>query len=152
PARSPASRSRAGERRSDDVTMTDPIADMLTRIRNANTAFHDEVRMPSSKVKEALAEVLKREGYIDGFGVEPSVTGPGSSLTIRMRYSPDRARIISGMRRISKPGLRVYSKADQVPRVLGGLGVAVLSTSQGLMTDREARKRKMGGEVLCYVW
>jgi small subunit ribosomal protein S8 len=132
--------------------MTDPIADMLTRVRNANTAMHDEVRMPSSKQKVALAEVLQREGYIRGYEVAPSPKGVGEILTITMKYSPDRDRTISGLRRISTPGLRVYRKADSVPRVLGGLGVAVLSTSQGLMTDREARKRKVGGEVLCYVW
>ena len=132
--------------------MTDPIADMLTRVRNANTAMHDEVRMPSSKQKVALAEVLQREGYITGYEVAPSPTGVGEVLTIRMKYSPDRDRTISGLRRISTPGLRVYRKSDSVPRVLGGLGVAVLSTSQGLMTDREARRRKVGGEVLCYVW
>ena len=132
--------------------MTDPIADMLTRVRNANTAMHDEVRMPSSKQKIALADVLQREGYIGGYEVAPSPKGVGEVLTIKMKYSPDRDRTISGLRRISTPGLRVYRKADSVPRVLGGLGVAVLSTSQGLMTDREARKRKVGGEVLCYVW
>jgi small subunit ribosomal protein S8 len=132
--------------------MTDPIADMLTRVRNANTAMHDEVRMPSSKQKVALADVLQQEGYIVGYEVAPSPKGVGDVLTIKMKYSPDRDRTISGLRRISTPGLRVYRKADSVPRVLGGLGVAVLSTSQGLMSDREARKRKVGGEVLCYVW
>jgi small subunit ribosomal protein S8 len=132
--------------------LTDPIADMLTRIRNANTAMHDEVRMPSSKQKVALAKVLESEGYIDGFEVSPSTKGPGDTLTIKMKYSDDRDRTISGLRRISTPGLRVYRKADAVPRVLGGLGVAVLSTSHGLMTDREARQRNVGGEVLCYVW
>jgi len=132
--------------------LTDPIADMLTRIRNANTAMHDEVRMPSSKQKVALAAVLEKEGYIGGYAVAPSTKGPGDVLTISMKYSADRSRTISGLRRISTPGLRVYRKSDAVPRVLGGLGVAVLSTSQGLMTDREARKRNVGGEVLCYVW
>ena len=132
--------------------LTDPIADMLTRVRNANTAMHDEVRMPSSNQKIALAEILQQEGYIGGFEVAPAPQGPGDVLTIRMKYSPERARTISGLRRISTPGLRVYRKADSVPRVLGGLGVAVLSTSHGLMTDREARRRKVGGEVLCYVW
>jgi small subunit ribosomal protein S8 len=132
--------------------LTDPIADMLTRVRNANTAMHEEVRMPSSKQKVALAAVLQKEGYIVGYEVAPSPKGVGEVLTIRMKYSPDRDRTISGLRRISTPGLRVYRKADSVPRVLGGLGVAVLSTSQGLMTDREARRRKVGGEVLCYVW
>jgi small subunit ribosomal protein S8 len=132
--------------------LTDPIADMLTRIRNANTAMHDEVRMPASKQKVALASILEKEGYITGFSVAPSTKGPGDVLTISMKYSNDRKRTISGLRRISTPGLRIYRKSADVPRVLGGLGVAVLSTSQGLMTDREARKRKVGGEVLCYVW
>jgi small subunit ribosomal protein S8 len=132
--------------------LTDPIADMLTRIRNANTAMHDEVRMPSSKQKVALAALLQKEGYISGFSTAPSTKGPGEVLVIGMKYSADRHRTISGLRRVSSPGLRVYRKGDSVPRVLGGLGVAVLSTSQGLMTDREARKRKVGGEVLCYVW
>ena len=132
--------------------LTDPIADMLTRVRNANTAMHDEVRMPSSKQKVALATILQQEGYIVGFEVAPSPKGVGDVLTITMKYSDDRTRTISGLRRISTPGLRVYRKAESVPRVLGGLGVAVLSTSHGLMTDREARKRNVGGEVLCYVW
>jgi small subunit ribosomal protein S8 len=134
------------------MTMTDPIADMLTRIRNANTAMHDTVRMPSSKLKESLATILAREGYIDGFDVRPASQGPGSVLEIRMKYAPDRTRTIAGLRRVSKPGLRIYARADRMPRVLGGMGVAVLSTSQGLMTDREARQRHVGGEVLCYVW
>jgi small subunit ribosomal protein S8 len=125
---------------------------MLTRIRNANTAMHDEVRMPSSRQKEALAVLLEREGYIDGFTVADDERRPGRQLTITMKYSPERERVISGLKRVSKPGLRVYTKADRVPRVLGGLGVAVLSTSQGLITDREARKRKVGGEILCFVW
>ena len=132
--------------------LTDPIADMLTRVRNANTAMHDEVRMPASKQKVALAAILEKEGYIAGYSVAPSTTGPGDVLTIAMKYSNDRRRTISGLRRISTPGLRIYRKSNEVPRVLGGLGVAVLSTSQGLMTDREARKRNVGGEVLCYVW
>jgi small subunit ribosomal protein S8 len=134
------------------MTMTDPIADMLTRVRNANVAMHDEVRMPSSKQKEALAAILKKEGYIEDFSVAANGDRPGSTLTVTMKYSPERARTISGLRRVSKPGLRVYSPASNVPRVLGGLGVAVVSTSQGLMTDREARKRNVGGEVLCFVW
>jgi small subunit ribosomal protein S8 len=134
------------------MTMTDPIADMLTRIRNANVAMHDEVRMPSSKVKEALAAILAQEGYIEGYEVADATDRPGRVLTISMKYSPERARVISGLRRVSKPGLRVYSQATKVPRVLGGLGVAVLSTSHGLMTDREARKRNVGGEILCFVW
>jgi small subunit ribosomal protein S8 len=134
------------------MTMTDPIADMLTRLRNANIAMHDDVSMPSSKLKESLATLLQKEGYITTFSVAPSPTGPGKKLTITLKYSHERERTISGIKRISKPGLRVYSKAEEIPRVLGGLGVAVLSTNQGLMTDREARKRRMGGEILCYVW
>ena len=134
------------------MTMTDPIADMLTRVRNANVAMHDQVRMPSSKLKEALAAILEREGYIEGYNVQDDAGRPGRSLNIKMKYSPERARTISGLRRVSKPGLRVYTGADKLPRVLGGLGVAVLSTSHGLMTDREARQRRVGGEVLCYVW
>ena len=128
------------------------IADMLTRIRNANTAMHEEVKMPCSKQKVALAQILQKEGYINGFNVAPSTTGPGDVLTVSLKYSADRQRTISGLRRVSKPGLRVYSPAKEVPRVLGGLGVAVVSTSQGLMTDREARKRNVGGEILCFVW
>jgi small subunit ribosomal protein S8 len=132
--------------------LTDPIADMLTRIRNANTAMHETVIMPSSKQKVALAKVLEKEGYIAGFSTAASTKGPGDVLTISLKYTPERTRTISGLRRVSKPGLRVYTKADRVPRVLGGLGVAVLSTSQGLMTDREARSRGVGGEILCFVW
>ena len=134
------------------MTMTDPIADMLTRIRNANTAMHDDVRMPSSKQKEALATLLKSEGYIDSFTITQEEGKPYRTLFISMKYSPERARTISGLRRVSKPGLRVYSKAGRIPRVLGGLGVAIVSTSNGLMTDREARKRNVGGEVLCFIW
>lgn len=134
------------------MTMTDPLADMLTRIRNANIAMHDDVRMPSSKLKEALANVLKKEGYIVGFQIEDNPNGPGQFLSIDMKYSPERKRVISGLRRVSKPGLRVYRKYDEVERVLGGLGIAVLSTSKGLMTDREARRQRVGGEVLCHVW
>jgi small subunit ribosomal protein S8 len=130
--------------------MTDPIADMLTRIRNANVAMRDEVTMPSSKQKIALAEILKREGYISSYEVLDGKSA--KTLKISMKYSDDRRRTISGIKRVSTPGLRVYRGATDVPRVLGGLGVAVLSTSQGLMTDREARKRKVGGEVMCYVW
>jgi small subunit ribosomal protein S8 len=132
--------------------MTDPIADMLTRLRNANIAFHDDVAMPSSKLKEALARILEQEGYITGFEVSDDSARPGRRLTIAMKYTPDRKRTISGVRRISKPGLRVYSKASDVPRVLGGMGISILSTNQGLMTDREARKRRVGGEILCQVW
>lgn len=134
------------------MTMTDPVADMLTRIRNANTAMHDDVAMPSSKLKENLAVVLQKEGYIEGYNVTDNEDAPGSTLKITMKYSPERDRVISGLKRVSKPGLRVYSKATEIPRVLGGLGVAVVSTSKGLMSDREARKRRMGGEILLYVW
>jgi len=132
------------------MTMTDPIADMLTRIRNANTAMHDDVSMPSSKLKEALAQVLHREGYIQGFRINEN-GGPTKILTIDMKYV-DRKRVINGVKRVSTPGLRVYTKAGEIPRVLGGLGVAVVSTSKGLMTDRDARKQRVGGEVVCYVW
>ena len=134
------------------MTMTDHIADMLTRIRNANTAMHDTVRMPGSKVKESLAKILLREGYLSSYKVFDNEGKPGSTLEIEMKYSPERARTISGIQRVSKPGLRVYRQADQLPRVLGGLGVAVLSTSQGLLTDREARQRRVGGEIVCFVW
>jgi len=134
------------------MTMTDPIADMLTRVRNANTAMHDSVRMPGSKLKISLAKILEREGYISGFKMTDDPVHPGSVLEIQMKYTHDRARAIAGLKRVSTPGLRVYARADKLPRVLGGLGVAVLSTSQGLMTDREARQHRVGGEVLCYVW
>ena len=134
------------------MTMTDPVADMLTRIRNANIAMHDGVKMPSSKQKIALAEMLKEEGYIVDYSVTDNDRGPGQDLSITMKYSPNRERVISGVKRVSSPGLRVYSNADEIPRVLGGLGVAVISTSKGLMSDREARRRRIGGEVLCYVW
>jgi small subunit ribosomal protein S8 len=125
---------------------------MLTRIRNANVAFHDDVVMPSSKLKVALAKILEQEGYISGSSVEDDSSYPRPRLRIAMKYTPDRKRTISGLRRVSKPGLRVYTPADQLPRVLGGMGIAILSTNQGLMTDREARQRHVGGEVLCQVW
>ena len=134
------------------MTMTDPIADMLTRIRNANVAMHDEVSMPSSKRKLALADVLQREGYIASYAEKDNTARPGKTLTIEMKYSPERDRVIRGLRRISKPGLRIYRKRDEIPRVQGGLGVAVVSTNRGLMSDREARRNRMGGEILCYVW
>jgi small subunit ribosomal protein S8 len=134
------------------MTMTDPIADMLTRIRNGSVAAQDVVRMPSSKLKEALAVILSREGYIADFKVSEDPGRPGRMLEITMKYGADRVPTITGLRRVSKPGMRVYTKADRLPRVLGGLGVAVLSTSQGLMTDREAREKRVGGEILCYVW
>jgi small subunit ribosomal protein S8 len=134
------------------MTMTDPIADMLTRIRNANTAQSDAVKMPGSKLKESLAAILEREGYIAGYQVQDATNRPGSTLEITLKYAQDRTRTIAGIKRISKPGLRIYAQAGKIPRVLGGMGVAVVSTSHGLMTDREARKRHLGGEVLCHVW
>ena len=134
------------------MTMTDPIADMLTRIRNANIAMHDQAIMPSSKVKENLARILLQEGYIEGWDAADDPTRPGRKLTITLKYTPDRRRTIAGIKRVSKPGLRVYTPANQVPRVLGGMGIAVLSTNQGLLTDRQARERKVGGEILCQVW
>ena len=130
--------------------MTDPIADMLTRVRNANVAMHDSVRMPGSKVKASLAAILEREGYIAGWQVEDAEVG--KNLVVSLKYGPARERSIAGLKRVSKPGLRVYAKKDNLPRVLGGLGIAIISTSGGLMTDRQAVKRGVGGEVLAYVW
>jgi small subunit ribosomal protein S8 len=132
------------------MTMTDPVADMLTRVRNANTAFKEEIAMPSSTLKAAVADILKREGYIRDYLVEP--TKPQATLRLALKYSRQRERSLNGVRRVSKPGLRVYAKRDEIPRVLGGLGIAIISTSQGLLTDREARKAGVGGEVLAYVW
>lgn len=132
------------------MTMTDPIADMLTRIRNATGAGQGSVSMPSSKLKVAIADILKREGYISDYEVAGGETGP--ILSVRMKYGPNRERTISGIKRISKPGLRVYARRDALPRVLGGLGIAIISTSTGLMTDKQAAKLRTGGEVLCYVW
>ncbi len=135
------------------MTMTDPIADMLTRIRNANSAYHDTVAMPHSKLKVHVAEILQQEGYIAGWSVADAPgDAPGKVLTIDLKYGPNRERSIAGLRRVSKPGLRVYAKATAMPKVLGGLGVAIISTSTGLLTDRQATKRRMGGEVLAYVW
>ena len=134
------------------MTMTDPVADMLTRIRNANVAFHDDVVMPSSKLKVALAKILEQEGYISGSSIEDDSSYPRPRLRIAMKYTPDRKRTISGLRRVSKPGLRVYAKSTNLPKVLGGLGVAILSTSSGLLTDRQATQKGVGGEVLAYVW
>jgi len=135
------------------MTMTDPIADMLTRLRNANQAYHDRVQMPYSKIKANIAEVLKSEGYVSTWSVqEPAEGAVGRSLIVELKYGPNRERSLAGIRRVSKPGLRVYAKAPELPRVLGGLGVAIISTSQGLLTDRQARKRGVGGEVLAYVW
>jgi small subunit ribosomal protein S8 len=135
------------------MTMTDPIADMLTRLRNANQAYHDRVTMPYSKIKANIAEVLKAEGYISTWQVDDPVEGAvGKTLAVELKYGPNRERSLAGIRRVSKPGLRVYAKAPELPRVLGGLGVAIISTSQGLLTDRQARKRNVGGEVLAWVW
>ncbi|GAA1668403.1 30S ribosomal protein S8 [Fodinicola feengrottensis] len=135
------------------MTMTDPIADMLTRLRNANSAYHDSVDMPFSKLKSHIAEILQQEGYITGWVVaEPTEGEVGKKLTIELKYGPNRERSIAGVRRISKPGLRVYAKSTSLPKVLGGLGVAIISTSSGLLTDRQANKRGVGGEVLAFVW
>ena len=136
------------------MTMTDPIADMLTRLRNANQAYHDSAIMPSSKLKTHIAEILQQEGYIAGWAVK-DVEKDGSTfkqLQIDLKYGPNRERSIAGVRRVSKPGLRVYAKSTGLPRVLGGLGIAILSTSSGLLTERQAAKRGVGGEVLAYVW
>jgi small subunit ribosomal protein S8 len=130
--------------------MTDPIADMLTRLRNANSAYHDTVTMPYSKLKSHIAEILKAEGYVASWKVEDAPVG--KYLTIELKFGPDRERSLAGIRRISKPGLRVYAKSTNLPRVLGGLGVAILSTSSGLLTDRQAAKKGVGGEVLAFVW
>ena len=133
--------------------MTDPIADMLTRLRNANQAYHDAAVMPSSKLKTKIAEILQQEGYIAGFVVtDPPDDRPGKVLTLNLKYGPNRERSIAGVRRVSKPGLRVYAKSTNLPKVLGGLGVAIISTSGGLLTDRQAAKRGVGGEVLAFVW
>ncbi len=132
------------------MSMTDPIADMLTRVRNASTAMHDTVDIPASKIKESIARILAEEGFVEGFEVDRSNGHP--TMTIRLRYTDERQRVISGIRRISKPGRRVYRGASELPRVLGGLGVAIISTSQGVMSDKQARQQKIGGEVLAYVW
>lgn len=132
------------------MTMTDPIADMLTRLRNANTAHHDTVSMPHSKIKANIAKILQEQGYIVGSSVADAVVG--KTLTLTLKFGPDRSRALAGIRRISKPGLRVYAKSTNLPKVLGGLGVAILSTSSGLLTDREAQKKGVGGEVVAWVW
>ncbi|HYZ52972.1 MAG TPA: 30S ribosomal protein S8 [Streptosporangiaceae bacterium] len=132
------------------MTMTDPIADMLTRLRNANAAYHDTAAMPYSKIKSHIAAILQQEGYIAGWRVEDAEVG--KRLVVSLKYGNSRERSIAGIKRVSKPGLRVYAKKDNLPRVLGGLGVAIISTSNGLMTDKQANKRGVGGEVLAYVW
>ncbi|WIY83195.1 30S ribosomal protein S8 [Propionimicrobium sp. PCR01-08-3] len=135
------------------MTMTDPIADMLTRLRNANQAYHDSTSMPHSKIKAGIADILKQEGYIESYKVaEPTEGEVGKTLTVTLKYGDDRTRSLAGLRRISKPGLRVYAKANNLPKVLGGLGIAIISTSQGLMTDKQAHQKSVGGEVLAYVW
>jgi len=132
------------------MAMTDPVADMLTRIRNANTAGHADVEIPASKIKKNIAEILLKEGYIKGFEIVE--TEPQNIIKIQMKYGPDKKRVISGIKRISKPGLKVYAKKDEVPKVLGGLGIAIISTSNGILTDKQARELGVGGEVVCMVW
>ncbi|MGC4154049.1 MAG: 30S ribosomal protein S8 [Propionicimonas sp.] len=135
------------------MTMTDPIADMLTRLRNANQAYHDSTSMPHSKIKAGIAEILKAQGYIVGYEVlEPAEGEVGKTLKLQLKYGQNRERALAGVRRISKPGLRVYAKSTALPKVLGGMGIAIISTSQGLLTDKEAKSKSVGGEVLAYVW
>ncbi|MCT1691013.1 30S ribosomal protein S8 [Brevibacterium sp. p3-SID960] len=132
------------------MTMTDPVADMLTRLRNANSAYHEDVSMPYSKLKSSIAQILKAEGFIADWSVEDAEVG--KKLMLDLKFGPNRERSIAGLRRISKPGLRVYAKSTNLPKVLGGLGIAILSTSSGLLTDKQAAKKGVGGEVLAYVW
>ncbi|GBG55983.1 30S ribosomal protein S8 [bacterium BFN5] len=132
------------------MVMTDPIADMLTRLRNANSVYHDKVEIPGSKIKQAIAGILKEEGFIKDF--EMTQDSKQGILRVSLKYGPNREKVITGIKRISKPGLRVYAKKDQLPRVLGGLGIAIVSTSQGLMSDKQARRNGLGGEVVAYVW
>jgi len=132
------------------MTMTDPVADFLTRLRNANSAYHESISLPHSKLKSTIAEILKSEGYIASFEVKDAEVG--KTLTVELKYGPNRERSIAGIKRVSKPGLRVYAKSNELPRVLGGLGIAILSTSSGLLTDRQAAKKGVGGEVIAYVW
>jgi len=132
------------------MTMTDPVADFLTRLRNANSAYHETVSLPYSKLKANIAEILKSEGYVASIKVEEAEVG--KTLTVDLKYGPNRERSLCGIKRVSKPGLRVYAKSTELPRVLGGLGIAILSTSSGLLTDRQAAKKGVGGEVLAYVW
>lgn len=132
------------------MVMTDPVADFLTRIRNANMVMHETVEVPASKTKLAIAEILKSEGYIKEY--EQVEDGKQGIIRVYMKYGADKTKVITGLRRISKPGLKVYCKKDEVPKVLGGLGIAIISTSKGIVTDKEARKLGLGGEVICYVW
>ncbi len=134
------------------MTMTDPIADMLTRLRNANQAYQDSTSMPSSKIKVGIAEILKKNGYIADYELTEVEGQVGKVLKVTLKYGESRERSIAGLRRISKPGLRVYAKSTELPKVLGGLGIAIISTSQGLLTDRDAKSKSVGGEVLAYVW
>ena len=132
------------------MVMTDPIADYLTRIRNANSVNHDKVEIPASKLKKTMTQILKDEGMIKDF--EYIEDGKQGIIRVHLKYGPNKKKVITGLKRISRPGLRVYAKKDEVPKILGGLGIAIISTSQGVMTDKQARKRGLGGEVLCYVW
>ncbi|HCP14347.1 MAG TPA: 30S ribosomal protein S8 [Peptococcaceae bacterium] len=132
------------------MVMTDPIADFLTRIRNANSVHHEKVEIPASKLKKTLAEILKQEGMIKDF--EYIEDGKQGILRVYLKYGANKQKVITGLKRISRPGLRVYAKKDEIPKILGGLGIAIISTSQGVMTDKQARKSGLGGEVLCYVW
>ena len=132
------------------MVMTDPIADLLTRIRNANLVHHDKVEIPASKIKRAVVQILKDEGFVKDFEVLSD--GKQGVLRVSLKYGPERDRVITGIKRISKPGLRVYAKKDQLPKVLGGLGIAIISTSQGIMSDKQARKSGLGGEVIAFVW
>lgn len=132
------------------MTMTDPVADMLTRIRNANTVGHTTVDIPASKMKKSIAEILLEEGYIKGFNIIED--GKQNIIRVQMKYGADKEKVISGLKKISKPGLKVYAKSEEVPKVLGGLGIAIISTSKGILSDKEARKLGVGGEVICYVW
>ncbi|MDN5293877.1 MAG: small subunit ribosomal protein [Eubacteriales bacterium] len=132
------------------MVMTDPIADFLTRIRNANMVYHEKVEVPASKMKLAIAKIMKEEGFIRD--VEYIEDGKQGILRIYLKYGPNKEKVITGLKRISKPGLRVYCKKDEIPKVLGGLGIAIISTSKGLMTDKQARKEGLGGEVICYIW
>ncbi len=132
------------------MAMTDPIADMLTRIRNANSVYHDKVEIPGSNIKRAIAEVLKEEGFIKDYTFAED--GKQGIITVQLKYGPKREKVLTGLKRVSKPGLRQYAKKAELPRVLGGLGVAIISTSKGIMSDKNARKAGLGGEVVAYIW
>ena len=132
------------------MVMTDPIADMLTRLRNANSVYHEKVEIPGSKIKKAIAAVLKEEGFINDFTFTED--GKQGMITVSLKYGPNREKVITGIKRISKPGLRQYAKAAELPRVLGGLGIAIISTSKGIMSDKDARKAGLGGELVAYIW